>query len=152
MMSERCKHEFHGTQFDRPECLHCGISLSEYKNERIEELEGMFAVSRDGHLAANKRNKELEGCCELLNEVCADLPIFTANELPEYMRLMHIKIEELQARLELLDNNTTFYEPNGLNGPALSSVSKRIWYHATDDTESYPFSKVLAVLGEQDDK
>jgi chromosome segregation ATPase len=29
-------------------------------SDKIEELEGMFAVSRDSHLAANKRNKKLE--------------------------------------------------------------------------------------------
>jgi hypothetical protein len=66
-------------------------------------------------------------------------------------------IKELEARLELLDNNTMFYDvdcslidgTNTLpNVPVLASVSKRIWYHATDDCESYPFSDVLEALGE----
>lgn len=34
-----CKHNFLGTQWDAPECEHCGISLSEYKDKRIKELE-----------------------------------------------------------------------------------------------------------------
>ena len=49
-----------------------------------------------------------------------------------------------EARL-WLDNNTTFYDvsPDGPNVPVLASVSKRIWYHATDNQESYPFSAVI---------
>jgi hypothetical protein len=69
------------------------------------------------------------------------------------------RIEELEARLEWMDNNTMFYDVdhNLIDGtdtppnvPVLASVSKRIWYHATDDTESYPFSKVLEALGEKE--
>lgn len=41
-----------------------------------------------------------------------------------------------------IDSNTTFYNVGESDGPVLASVSKRIWYHATDDTESYPFSAV----------
>ena len=56
------------------------------------------------------------------------------------------------AVLEWLDQNTTFYDVQpdgpevctaGPNIPVLTSVSKRIWYHATDDQESWPFSKVV---------
>ena len=50
---------------------------------------------------------------------------------------------ELEAKLEWLDNNTTFYHPDESDGPVLASVSKRIWYHATDDVESYPFTALL---------
>jgi hypothetical protein len=52
-----------------------------------------------------------------------------------------------------LDNNTMFMEVDHSftfeeidampNVPVLASVSKRIWYHATDDTESGPFSRVI---------
>ena len=47
-----------------------------------------------------------------------------------------------------LDNNTTFFDVDhtektkGSNIPVLAYVSNRVWYHATDDTESYPFSAV----------
>ncbi len=45
--------------------------------------------------------------------------------------------------LEWLDRNTTFYNTDESAAPVLASVSRRIWYHATDDTESYPFSAVV---------
>ena len=57
--------------------------------------------------------------------------------------------DRLRSALEWLDNNTTFYDVDadwpvdGHNIPVLASVSKRIWYHATDDTTSYPFSAVI---------
>lgn len=41
-----------------------------------------------------------------------------------------------------LDHNTTFYNTAESTGPVLAEVSKRIWYHATDDVTSYPFSEV----------
>ncbi len=44
---------------------------------------------------------------------------------------------------EWLDNNTTHYEPDGHNQPALASVSKKIWYHGTNDIESYPFTDMM---------
>ena len=59
-------------------------------------------------------------------------------------------------RMRWLDMTTTFFnvdhtEPiRGANIPILSSVSARIWYHATDDTESYPLSAVAdAAIKEQ---
>lgn len=43
-----------------------------------------------------------------------------------------------------LDNNTTFYNVSeAFEAPVLAAVSGRIWYHATDDMESYPFSDVI---------
>lgn len=54
--------------------------------------------------------------------------------------------EQLRAENERLRdwmrNNLTFYNTAESDGPVLASVSKRIWYHATDDTESYPFDAV----------
>jgi hypothetical protein len=50
---------------------------------------------------------------------------------------------------EWLDNNTTFYDVDadfdveGRNIPALAQVSARIWYHATNDQTSYPFSAAI---------
>lgn len=51
--------------------------------------------------------------------------------------------------MDWLDANTTFFDvtfpvTEGPNVPTLATVSKRIWYHATDDQDSYPFSKVIA--------
>jgi len=48
--------------------------------------------------------------------------------------------EEIKRLRNWMDNNFTHCEPGAV--PVLGSVSKRIWYHATDDTESYPFSEV----------
>jgi hypothetical protein len=41
-----------------------------------------------------------------------------------------------------LDKNMTYYNTAESERPVLASVSKRIWYHATDDMDSYPFSAV----------
>lgn len=54
-----------------------------------------------------------------------------------------------EALMEWLDNNTTFFDVDhsekieGPNIPILAGVSQRIWYHATDDTESWPFSALI---------
>ena len=40
-----------------------------------------------------------------------------------------------------LDNNFTFCNPGEV--PVLGEVSRRIWYHATDDIESFPFSEIM---------
>ena len=50
--------------------------------------------------------------------------------------------------LAWLDSNTTYFDVqppavNAPNVPVLAAVSKRIWYHATDDQLSYPFSDVI---------
>ena len=63
--------------------------------------------------------------------------------LEKVIRTDDDRIAALEAQIDWLNKNSTFYEPNGHNKPALDSVSKRIWYHATDDTESYPFSAVI---------
>jgi len=51
----------------------------------------------------------------------------------------------------MVDNNMTFYDvehgPNactsGPNIPTLASVSKRIWYHATDNQTASLFSELI---------
>ena len=62
-------------------------------------------------------------------------------------------IERLERALaeerKWIDSRTTFYDVDadydveGRNIPALARVSERIWYHATDDVTSYPFSTVI---------
>ena len=53
-------------------------------------------------------------------------------------------------RLRYLDENSTFFDVDpdfdteGRNIPVLASVSKRIWYHATDDMTNYPLSAVAS--------
>lgn len=70
-----------------------------------------------------------------------------------------VGIATLQRRYDALrhwlDNNTTFMDVDadwpveGNNIPTLVQVSNRIWYHATDDQTSYPFSAVIdAALAE----
>ena len=58
-----------------------------------------------------------------------------------------VNIETLEFMLrevrEWLDNNTTHYLTAEQNAPVLASASKKIWYHATDDVDSYPFSDVV---------
>lgn len=54
---------------------------------------------------------------------------------------------ELAALRDWLDNSTTYYDTAEADRfidvqPVLAAVSKRIWYHATDDQASYPFSAV----------
>jgi hypothetical protein len=39
-----------------------------------------------------------------------------------------------------LDNNTTFCAEGKV---VLTHVSQRIWYHATDDTDSWPFTALM---------
>jgi hypothetical protein len=53
-----------------------------------------------------------------------------------------------EALMKWLDNNTTYFDVkppavDAPNVPVLAAVSKRIWYHATDDQLSYPFSDVV---------
>ena len=56
---------------------------------------------------------------------------------------------EIAALRNFVDKNMTFYDVDAdslvdaPNIPVLAAVSKRIWYHATDDTKSCPFSAVI---------
>ena len=67
--------------------------------------------------------------------------------------------KEMAKYRDWLDNNTTFYNVDAdwpveaHNVPVLAQVSTRIWYHATDDEVSYPFSKVIdAALAAEGEK
>ena len=62
------------------------------------------------------------------------------------------RIDELVAQLKWLDNNSIFMEVDHsliddtdtpINVLVLACVSKRIWYHATDDIVNGPFSAVI---------
>ncbi len=70
-------------------------------------------------------------------------------EAAQVIESLQAQLVEAQRRLEWLDNNTMFYdvdadfEVEGRNIPSLAQVSQRIWYHATDDQSSYPFSTVI---------
>ena len=56
------------------------------------------------------------------------------------------RLREVEA---FVDGNMTFYDVNTQcstqhpNIPVLASVSKRIWYHATDNQLDFPFSQVV---------
>ena len=59
---------------------------------------------------------------------------------------------EAQAKISAMrrwvNNNMTFYdvepsEPHGPNTPTLAGVSKRIWYHTTDNQTVSLFSEVI---------
>ena len=73
-------------------------------------------------------------------------------ELLQALKAERAKVEELEARLEWLDNHTTFYDNNESDAPVLVAASERIWYHASDDVESYPFSKVIEAALEVSDE
>lgn len=62
------------------------------------------------------------------------------------------ELAEAQAKISAMrrwvNNNMTFYdvepnEPHGPNTPTLAGVSKRIWYHATDNQTVSLFSEVI---------
>jgi len=65
---------------------------------------------------------------------------------------------ERDALRHWVDNNMTFYNVDadwpveGHNIPVLAQVSSRIWYHATDDEQSYPFSAVIDAAIAQEKK
>ena len=74
------------------------------------------------------------------------MDVTTAHLLHQYrVQISDLEDENkrLREQIEWLDNNTTFYNTDESDGPVLASVSKRIWYHATDDTVAYPFSALL---------
>lgn len=66
---------------------------------------------------------------------------------------LHAAAEAAQAEIAALrnfvDKNMVFYDVDAdslvdaPNIPVLAQVSNRIWYHATDDTKSCPFSAVI---------
>lgn len=94
--------------------------------------------------------KELDALLKRLRVHDDDALIEEAADIIESLRE---RLQRAEAEIERLrywlDNNTTFYDVDadwpveGHNIPVLAQVSNRIWYHATDDMTSYPFSKVI---------
>ena len=74
-------------------------------------------------------------------------PKFSRMELETRIAELEAKVAELKATVAWLDNNSTFCD-NGK--PVLAEVTKRIWYHATDDVDSYPFSAVIQAALDQE--
>lgn len=50
-------------------------------------------------------------------------------------------LREVEEIRKWLDNNTTWTIAD--KSPVLAEFAKRVWYHVTNDTESYPFSAVI---------
>jgi len=77
-------------------------------------------------------------------------------ELAESERARDADWADAERLRHFVDNNMTFYDVDadydveGHNIPTLAQVSKRIWYHATDDITSYPFSAVIDAAREVD--
>src|SRR4029077_11012133 len=142
---------------------------------------GLARQKLDEALAVIRRNVELErelADCRAELEAIKSIQIWNPEvDHPQTFRLhgrdwtiIAGKAEEpsrpaqgsRDAERKWLDSNTTFYDVQpdgpesctaGPNIPVLAAVSKRIWYHATDDQSSYPFSAVLdAAMSQQEGK
>lgn len=93
---------------------------------------------------------------DLVEKLCASIARATADsiETPESAydwgasdakRALLARIESLERdaeRWRYLQRNITFYNVGESPRPSLASVSKRIWYHATDCME-WPFSAAI---------
>lgn len=119
--------------------------------ERVQQRDGQIArlleqQTRliDGRQAAERQLAEARAEIERLNKAC-----------DVYAGVAKIETEKRRAIEHFIDNNMTFYDVDadwpveGHNIPALAQVSNRIWYHATDDITSYPFSKLIDATREQ---
>ena len=116
---------------------------------------GVYYTTEEYTKLVAERKAELEHaltCAETAERQLAEAEKREKSKHERYTALLerHTKqterLAELQAKhdalVKWLDNNTTFTDSGN---PVLASVSKRIWYHATDDTKSYPFSAMSAV-------
>jgi superfamily I DNA/RNA helicase len=57
---------------------------------------------------------------------------------------------ERDALRSWLDNNMTHYNTAEAGArPILAEFGKRVWYHVTDDTESFPFSAAIDAAKEK---
>lgn len=84
--------------------------------------------------------------CELIGQygvqVSETKELAPTTEFANELKRVEKAAEEYDKLVAWLNSNTTFYDTAESNAPVLASVSTRIWYHATDDQESYPFSEV----------
>src|SRR5437879_5429399 len=113
---------------------------------------------------ARKLERELRAAEEACIKSAADKTFIRGGDIPNTIEAARIvllqrcetaerELTQAQARCaeveKWLDGNTTFFDVQrdlpveGPNIPVLAAVSRRIWYHATDDTASYPFSAVI---------
>jgi hypothetical protein len=160
---EDCGHEVCGGE---AECLHCCITKLKAENRSAREwIRGLVGrpVSLDELTPTFKitppdRSAAIQNAQDRITKLQAqNKAAWESDELQVEMTLAAQKrADEAEAQLtamrEWLDNNATFYEPETSNRPILAMTSKRIWYHATDDQESYPFSNVVdKAIGEGDD-
>ena len=97
---------------------------------KIERLQSDLAAAVDTNLLATAEVERLNAFGVTTSAACE-----TANWT---LKSSQEKVAKLR---NWMDNNFTYCEPGAV--PVLGSVTKRIWYHATDDTESYPFSEVV---------
>jgi uncharacterized coiled-coil protein SlyX len=94
---------------------------------------------RDAAQRVNLRGQIFDTCATELEAALAD----QWQPLEELQKQLEHAEKKLKRVLEWLDNNTTHYETATQDKPVLAEVSKKIWYHATDDCESYPFSEMM---------
>ena len=59
--------------------------------------------------------------------------------------LVQLREERDQMRAWLNNNMTHYNTAEAGARPILAEFGKRVWYHVTDDTESFPFSAALAL-------
>jgi len=125
--------------------------------KEVTELKTTLAYERDkareDALDAEKGLMDCKGY-----DLFPDGTLRPAHGLGEWVKAedydkLHATAEAAQAEIAALrnfvDKNMTFYDVdadsllNTPNIPVLAQVSNRIWYHATDDTKSCPFSAVI---------
>jgi len=122
--------------------------------KEVTELKTTLAYERDK--AREDAEKGLMDCKGY--DLFPDGTMRPAHGLGEWVKAedydkLHAATEAAQAKIAALrnfvDKNMTFYDVNAdslvdaPNIPVLAQVSNRIWYHATDDTKSCPFSAVI---------
>lgn len=85
--------------------------------------------------------KAIIGCCsESLGE---PIPAYLPDAIKDLQSALEAARKDGDQLRHFINNNMTFYDTNESHVPVLASVSKRIWYHATDDVTSYPFDAVI---------
>ena len=115
--------------------------------ERIEQTDDAALVrsGEGGMMDAQERIRQLEAGYDELRTV--------SNRLKTALDAANARADAAErdaaSLRHWLDNNTAFYNVDadwpveGPNIPVLAQVSERIWYHATDDIKSYPFSAAI---------
>ena len=134
--------EWNQPQLEDGDCVLCHLFYLEAQESLLEEWQ-QRAKRAEETIAEIER--PLDSQMARLNQTVGRLN----EELAAKERELQQARGEAQAILHWLDNNTTFYNVDAdwpvdaPNVPVLAQVSERIWYHATDDIQSYPFSEVI---------